>query len=196
MAPPALSLSLPLRRVCAAGVPSEAITIVTAPIGRHPVDRVKMSVVPEDVWRSDESSGRVAMSVVHTLASDRSLSLVAVRIGTGRTHQIRVHLQHLRTPVLGDPLYGDPGCNQREKRRADRPLLHAYRVQLAHPTRAADAPVTIVAPPPDDVLAVATALTGKDDPAELGAWLEAQVDAVLGEHAEVFDAQMRELGLV
>ena len=111
-----------------AGVPEETVTI-TARIGRHPTDRVKMAVVAED------ARGRHAHSVVHRLASDGRLSLVAVKIGTGRTHQIRVHVASLRCPVLGDPLYGDGTWNKKEAKRAARPLLHALQISLAHPLR-------------------------------------------------------------
>ena len=97
---------------------------MSEPIGRDRLNRLKMGVVPV------EEGGRTAVSYVHRLASDGRLSLVAVRIGTGRTHQIRVHLQHLRCPILGDPAYGDANWNKKEARRADRPLLHAFHVAL------------------------------------------------------------------
>ena len=71
---------------------------------------------------------REARSVVHVLGSDGRRSVVAVLIRTGRTHQIRVHLQHLRHPVLGDPVYGDANWNRLEARRAARPMLHAFQL--------------------------------------------------------------------
>ena len=54
-----------------------------------------------------------------------------VQLLTGRTHQIRIHLRHLGTPVLGDPVYGSEGSNKKFK--APRQLLHALRLRLAHP---------------------------------------------------------------
>ena len=154
-----------------AGVPDEHQT-VSARIGRHPVDRLKMAV------ESDPSRGRHAVSVVHRLATDGRLSLVAVRIDTGRTHQIRVHMASLRCPVLGDPLYGDPNWNQKEARRAGRPLLHALQLGLEHPlTRA---PLVVRAPPPEDVRTLGAQLAGcAPDAQSFDAWLAPRLHAVL-----------------
>ena len=154
-----------------AGVPDEHQT-VSARIGRHPVDRLKMAV------ELDPSRGRHAVSVVHRLATDGRLSLVAVRIDTGRTHQIRVHMASLRCPVLGDPLYGDPNWNQKEARRAGRPLLHALQLGLEHPlTRA---PLVVRAPPPEDVRTLGAQLAGcAPDAQSFDAWLAPRLHAVL-----------------
>ena len=114
--------------------------------------------------------------MVHRLASDGRLSLVAVRIGTGRTHQIRVHCQHLGCPILGDPLYGDATWNRKEARRAARPLLHAHELRLEHPTSAE--PLVVRAPPPDDLAALGAALAGCE-PKDFGEWLAAPLAAAL-----------------
>ena len=162
-----------------AGAPAEQpIAIVEEPIGRHPIDRVKMAVAPS-------GTGRKALSMVHTLASGNGLGLVAVRIGTGRTHQIRVHLKHLNCPVLGDPIYGDANRNKREGKRASRPLLHAHRLNLAHPIDPSSE-LKICASVPADLAAVAAAITGRDDEGELDAWLAEAVDEALAEGAEEF----------
>lgn len=95
---------------------------IRAPIGRHPVDRKQMAVVPE---------GREAITFYKTLASQGKLSMVQVVIATGRTHQIRVHLKYHGTPVLGDPLYGQSNSNQSYK--APHQFLHALRLRLPHP---------------------------------------------------------------
>jgi hypothetical protein len=77
----------------------------------------------------------MAVSHVKTLAFDGKLSICKVGIETGRTHQIRVHLQHRRTPVVGDEVYGNAGWNKDLKVRYGirRPLLHAYRLVFKHP---------------------------------------------------------------
>ncbi|GAB5031557.1 pseudouridine family [Nannochloropsis oceanica] len=98
--------------------------------------------------------GRTARSTVKTLAFDGRLGVVEVGIETGRTHQIRVHLQHRRNPVLGDDLYGNAQWNARAKRRwgIKRPMLHALRVEVAHPVTGV--PLRLVAPVPMDMMSV------------------------------------------
>lgn len=159
-----------------AGMPAERV-VVDERIGRHPTERVKMAV-------RDEGEGRAAYSEVHRLASDGRLSLVAVRIGTGRTHQIRVHAAHLRCPVLGDPLYGDANWNAKEARRAPRPLLHAYDLRLAHPTQGT--PLRITAPLPADLATVGAELAGVE-PSELEAWLRPVMERVLASSVDGFE---------
>ena len=124
-----------------AGVPKEPRGRIENLIGRHPVNRQKMAVV--------ERNGKVAVSeyeVLHTaLLNDKKVALVKVRIYTGRTHQIRVHLAMLGTPVLGDELYGGarylPGIQ--------RQMLHAWRLVLPHPVK--DDLVKVQAPLPEDL---------------------------------------------
>jgi 23S rRNA pseudouridine1911/1915/1917 synthase len=96
---------------------------ISAPIGRHPVHRQQMAVV--------EEGGREAITFAETLQTQGNLSLVQVLITTGRTHQIRVHMKHHGTPVLGDSLYGNLGSNK--KYQAMRQLLHAHSIRLTHP---------------------------------------------------------------
>lgn len=124
-----------------AGVPKEPRGRIENLIGRHPVNRQKMAVV--------EKNGKVAISeyeVLHTAQlNDKKVALVKVRIYTGRTHQIRVHLAMLGTPVLGDELYGGarylPGIQ--------RQMLHAWRLVLPHPVN--DNLVKVQAPLPEDL---------------------------------------------
>lgn len=92
-------------------------------IGRHPIHRQMMTVLP--------SKGKAALSICKTLASDGKLSLASVILATGRTHQIRVHLKHHGTPVLGDVLYGSSSVNA--KHGATRQLLHAKILRFNHP---------------------------------------------------------------
>ena len=94
---------------------------VDAPIGRHPVDRKRMAIVPD---------GREARTHWTVLERLRGATLVECRLTTGRTHQIRVHMASIGHPVLGDPVYGP--------RHSPYPvsggqLLHAYRIGFVHP---------------------------------------------------------------
>ncbi len=96
---------------------------VDAPIGRHPRDRKRMAVVP---------GGRRAVTHWHVLERLDGVDLLEVRLETGRTHQIRVHLASIGHPVVGDRTYGaDPHLAQRL--RLDRPFLHAWRLAFPHP---------------------------------------------------------------
>jgi 23S rRNA pseudouridine1911/1915/1917 synthase len=110
---------------------------IDAPIGRHPVQRKKMTVVKP-------GSGRAARTSYRVLREIGAATLVECTLHTGRTHQIRVHLQHLRHPLLGDEVYG---------RRAgfSRQMLHAWKLGFAHPRTAAA--VQFTAPLPEDFLA-------------------------------------------
>lgn len=119
---------------------------VNAPIGRHPVNR-KMMCVRED-------GGREAITRFETLAGDGKRSVVRIQLITGRTHQIRVHMKHRGTPVLGDDTYGNVQLNKRY--HAERQLLHARQLELEHP--ATGNPLRLVAPFPDDIKAVFGAL--------------------------------------
>lgn len=111
---------------------------VEAPIGRHPKLRQKMAIVPE---------GRYALSYIDTLHSESGLSLVKIIIATGRTHQVRLHLNHLHSPVLGDELYGNASANQKFK--AERPYLHASTLKVRHPLTGNE--IVFTAPIPDDM---------------------------------------------
>ena len=97
--------------------------VIDAPIGRHPVNRKMMTVI--------EDRGRPAITRIHSLLWDERLSLVSVVIETGRTHQIRVHMKHHGTPVLGDPIYGVPSFNA--KLGVTRQMLHAHKLSFEHP---------------------------------------------------------------
>lgn len=96
---------------------------IDEPLGRHPVHRQMMAIRHE--------GGKQAITHFRTLAFDGKLSLVSAVIATGRTHQIRVHMRHRGTPVLGDTLYGVNAQNL--KFYAQRQLLHAHRLRFNHP---------------------------------------------------------------
>ena len=100
------------------GVPDRPRAIIEAPIGRHPGDRTRMAIVKH---------GREAKTEYETLGTDGRRSMLLVRLHTGRTHQIRVHLAALNTPVAGDIVYG------RRTRTEARQLLHAWRLAVPHP---------------------------------------------------------------
>lgn len=96
---------------------------IDAPIGRHPVKRYVMTVLPD--------TGRNALTICKTLAFDGKISLANLVITTGRTHQIRVHMKHHGTPVLGDPIYGNSQFNK--KYGLERQMLHASLLRFQHP---------------------------------------------------------------
>lgn len=111
--------------------------IIDAPIGRNPIHRKEMTVLPQ---------GKAATTTIQTIAYNDQFSLVLARPKTGRTHQIRVHLQHIRCPILGDTVYGKGPLFQKES--ISRFLLHAYRLELPHPITGA--PLCFSAPIPED----------------------------------------------
>ena len=116
---------------------------IALPIGRHPLVKTKMAVVP---------GGKPAASDWKVLLTGRGggYSLLAVRIHTGRTHQIRVHLSHIGHPLLGDSLYGN---NESGASSAKRQMLHAWKLSLAHPVTGQH--LHFVCPPPEDFLETA-----------------------------------------
>ncbi len=105
---------------------------VDLPIGRHPTQRTRMAVNP---------LGKPSVTHFRVLEHFRGHTLLKVMLETGRTHQIRVHMAHLRHPVFGDPVYGGrlqlPGgasdALKRVLRGFRRQALHAKRLALAHP---------------------------------------------------------------
>lgn len=107
--------------ICLGKVASETIQ---APIARHKHFRQKMAV-------SFHEKAKNAITIAHNLFFDHEISLAKLDIITGRTHQIRVHMQHKKTPVLGDPVYGYTQANNSFK--ATRQYLHAYSVSFIHP---------------------------------------------------------------
>ncbi|MNO88907.1 Ribosomal large subunit pseudouridine synthase D [compost metagenome] len=105
---------------------------VTAPIGRHGTQRQKMAVVV---------GGKPAISHYRVLERFRSHTHTRVKLETGRTHQIRVHMAHIGFPLVGDPVYGGrfripPGANPtliESLRDYPRQALHARFLELDHP---------------------------------------------------------------
>ena len=115
------------------GCPEPREGFIDAPIGRHPTQKTKMAVVDKG-GREARSGYKVIWTGPRGLAS-----LVRVRIFTGRTHQIRVHMAHIGHPLLGDAVYG-PRENAEWSRRTDslaslapRQMLHAFYLSVSHP---------------------------------------------------------------
>ena len=120
---------------------------VDAPIGRHPRDRIRMAVV---------GNGRPAVTHYRVAERFRSHTLVECRLETGRTHQIRVHMAHIRHPIIGDPLYArltqPKGASEAllaALRGFRRQALHAQRLSFRHPID--DQPITVEAAMPEDM---------------------------------------------
>jgi 23S rRNA pseudouridine1911/1915/1917 synthase len=102
---------------------------IDAPIGRDPGDRQKMS--------TRARRARSAVTRVTRAEHLRGVSLLQVTIATGRTHQIRVHLNAIGHPIVGDPTYGGVhrhvANDVRAVQRLERPFLHAARLAFTHP---------------------------------------------------------------
>lgn len=122
--------------------------IVDQPIGRHPHDRIKMAV---------RENGREAITHYRLLERFREHSHVKVQLETGRTHQIRVHMSHLRHPIVGDPVYagrqrvpaGAPPELLEYLQGFKRQALHAWKLSFAHPGSGEE--VSFEAPVPEDM---------------------------------------------
>ncbi|WP_218079450.1 RluA family pseudouridine synthase [Anthocerotibacter panamensis] len=115
------------------GSPRAEEGLVDAPIGRHPVHRQRMAVVPH---------GRDARTHWQVLERLGHFSLLHFRLETGRTHQIRVHALHLGHPIAGDPLYSQGKTPIKLTGQA----LHAYRLSFVHPITGH--PLCFQTPPP------------------------------------------------
>ena len=115
---------------------------VDAPIGRHPRDPMKMTVVNNGKW------ARTHLQVLDEFDEPAAVSVVQCTLETGRTHQIRVHLAAVGHPVVGDSTYG----GAKSALKAPRPMLHARRLTLVHPTTGVE--MSWEAPLPDDMVAV------------------------------------------
>ena len=146
------------------GVPREPEGTLSWPLGRHPKERKKMAVVPEG--RASETGYAVRETfplprgLFGRARGPREGALIECRPRTGRTHQIRVHLQQLGTPILADATYG------RSERVAvgavalTRHALHAHRLSFVHPLSGEE--VAFSAPLPADMQGLLDALREAD----------------------------------
>ena len=108
------------------GRPARRSGTIRGAIGRHPRDRKKMCFDPP-------SGGKDAVTHWSVARQFDALALLDVRIETGRTHQIRVHLSHEGMPIVGDPLYGSAQLDRRIPNCPRRQMLHAAEFSFRHP---------------------------------------------------------------
>lgn len=120
--------------------------IINAPIGRHPSDRKKMAVI--------FSNSKQAITHFRVVERFGNFTLVECRLQTGRTHQIRVHMQYINHPVVGDPKYGPEKKQFAIKGQA----LHSAELSLTHPTTGED--MLFTAPVPADMTKILKQIKG------------------------------------
>ena len=131
------------------GLPPARTGTIEAPIGRHPRIRTRMAV-----GGSGSREARTHFTLDQRLPG---VSLLRLRLDTGRTHQIRVHLEAIGHPVCGDPEYGTPGMLG-----LDRQFLHATRLAFPHPITGE--PVEVNSPLPTDLLEALERAGGQPPP--------------------------------
>jgi len=120
------------------GTPKRYQGIIETNIGRHKIHRKKMAVLKE--------GGRKAVTSYKVIEPLKGGALVEVKLGTGRTHQIRVHMKSIHCPVIGDKTYGPKGKTSLIGRQA----LHAWKLALTHPEDGRK--LNFTAPPPEDIV--------------------------------------------
>lgn len=133
--------------------------LVEAPIGRHPRQRTRMAIV---------QSGKPAITHYRIKQRFTAHTHIQLSLETGRTHQIRVHMAHIRHPLVGDPTYGGrlrlpPGCSTELAdclRDFKRQALHAWRLSLHHPSNGM--PLSWECPLPEDMQILLEQLAQED----------------------------------
>jgi 23S rRNA pseudouridine1911/1915/1917 synthase len=124
--------------------------VIDAPVGRHPVERKRMSTASR--------RGKAALTRWTVLERFGAVTLMEAKIDTGRTHQIRVHLSSLGHPVVGDSVYGgskrtvENPALRAELKRLTRQALHASRLSFLHPVTEEE--MTFESPLPEDMAEV------------------------------------------
>ncbi len=118
------------------GIPRSAEGVIDVPLGRHSTLRQKFAPRP------DGKPARTHYWIEETFAA---FSLLRIKLETGRTHQIRVHLAWLGHPVAGDTIYG----HKKNRLKLSRQFLHAYSLSIQHPIRADE--MTFTAPLPTEL---------------------------------------------
>jgi 23S rRNA pseudouridine1911/1915/1917 synthase len=125
--------------------------MIDLPIGRHPVDRKKMSVVSK--------RSRDAKTLWRVKERFESASFLEIEIKTGRTHQIRVHCASMQHPIIGDTVYGyrySAGCQPTILKTVSRQMLHAWRMSFTHPETGQT--MSMESPVPEDMQIVLNGL--------------------------------------
>lgn len=126
--------------------------LVDKPIGRHPTNRIMMSVRPEGM-------GKDAITHYRVMEKFRAHTRLRLRLETGRTHQIRVHMAYIKHPLVGDPVYGGkrarfiPNATQEFTKFINtfpRQALHAAMIEFVHPFTGEN--MSFTAPVPDDMI--------------------------------------------
>lgn len=144
------------------GVPARPSGTVDAPLARHATDRQKIAVVKGERGRHAVTHWRL----IESFAGEASL--IACRLETGRTHQIRVHMAHSGHPVLGDPVYAAgfktkaarlPGAAQARLKSLSRQALHAAVLEFPHPVTGVQ--LHFASPLPKDMQELRTSLAGE-----------------------------------
>ncbi len=128
---------------------------VDEPVGRHPHDRIRMAV---------RENGRHAVTHYRLIQRFRAHSHVRVQLETGRTHQIRVHMSHIRHPLVGDPVYAGrqrlpasaSDSFRLQLQQFNRQALHACKLMFAHPVSGKDC--EFEAPLPEDMAQLLAAM--------------------------------------
>jgi 23S rRNA pseudouridine1911/1915/1917 synthase len=172
-----LALQFELRQVhkeylaLVAGVPQRDCDFIEQPIGLHPTSREKMAI------RMLSTGGKRAITFYRVVERFQNFALVLCEPRTGRTHQIRVHLNHIGHPILADKLYsgrdritlGDviraagrttPSALQAEAPLIERQALHAHVLRFRHPATGDE--LNLVAPLPEDFARTLRALRGQE----------------------------------
>ena len=122
------------------GRPLKEAGMLTGLIGRDPSNRKKMALV--------KMNGKDAVTYYRVKEQMESTTLIHCRIETGRTHQIRVHMQSINCSVIGDQLYGRPAADKKLPHFPSRQMLHAHRLSFQHPILKSK--LSFEAPLPDD----------------------------------------------
>jgi 23S rRNA pseudouridine1911/1915/1917 synthase len=140
---------------------SQSPTVIEAPVTRHPADRKRMAVL---------AGGRTARTDAFLVARFEVVDLLRLELHTGRTHQIRVHLEHIGHPVVGDPVYAGGGSRRISgaarrlaeaiERATPRQALHAAALAFRHPVTGA--PLEFRAEWPQDLHAALLASGGQE----------------------------------
>ena len=140
------------------GKPAQDMGTIELSVGRHPAMRTKMA--------AGKPRGRSAHSEYRVMEHFRGFSLLEVKIKTGRTHQIRVHLSAIGHPVVGDDVYGERSYKEFTKKfgELNRYFLHASALCFTHPTTGA--PLEFHSPLPSELRKLLKSIESKDRQAD------------------------------